>query len=456
MSLSISLAPRQSQSLVLTPQLLQSIRLLQFGNQELQAFLEREAERNPLLRVEGRGPGERATRTERAAPREASAPARSSGTDPHILEATIADRPSLHAHARDEAAAILRTATDLRIAEALLADLDESGYLRVNAAAAAAQLGVLQETVERIVEALRTAAEPAGLFAADLADCLARQLARLNRLDPVIAIVLSRLDLLARRDFATLRRLTGEDDAGLLEILAEIRHLDPRPGAGFSPPERDAVTPEILVAAAPDGGWRVELNGTALPRVLVDNAYAVNAGKLCRTDDDRVFVGECQASASWLVRALDQRAKTILKVACEIVRRQEAFLDEGIGGLRPMTLAQVASAVGLHESTVSRVTANKFVATPRGMFEMKYFFTVAIASSTGGDAHSAEDVKGRIRRLVATETAAGVLSDEDIVARLKAEGVDLARRTVAKYREGMGIASSVQRRRELKARRLAS
>ena len=456
MSLSISLAQRQSQSLVLTPQLLQSIRLLQFGNQELQAYLEREAERNPLLRIDGRGPGERATRTERTAPTDRRGTAVASGTDPHILEATIADRPSLHSHARGEAAAILKTASDLTIAEALLAEIDEAGYLRIETQAVAVQLGVAPDTVERILEALRASAEPAGLFAADLADCLGRQLARQGRLDPVIAAVLGRLDLLARREFATLRRLTGEDDAGLLEILSEIRHLDPKPGASFSAPERDAVVPEILVTAALDGSWRVELNNAALPRVLVDNAYATNAGRLCRTEDDRNFIGECQASASWLVRALDQRAKTILKVACEIVRRQEAFLVEDVGGLRPMTLAQVASSVGLHESTVSRVTANKFVTTPRGMFELKYFFTVAIASSTGGDAHSAEDVRGRIRRLVATETAATVLSDEDIVARLKGEGVDLARRTVAKYREGMGIASSVQRRRELKARRLAS
>ncbi|MEO9788900.1 MAG: RNA polymerase factor sigma-54, partial [Aurantimonas coralicida] len=320
----------------------------------------------------------------------------------------------------------------------------------------ATDLGVTVTEVEAVLTTIQSEATPAGLFARDLAECLAIQLRRRNRFDPIIAAVIDNLDLLARRDFAALRRLTGEDESGLMDILAEIRGLDPKPGHAFDHEGFESIVPDVLVTEAPDGGWQVELNPDALPRVLVDNNYlrTVRSGGL--SDDDRAFIGECQQSANWLVRALDQRAKTIVKVASEIVRRQDGFLTHGIGGLKPMTLMAVAEAIGMHESTVSRVTATKFIATPRGTFEMRFFFTVAIASANGGDAHSAESVKHRIKLLIDAESQGKVMSDDDIAAILKKEGIDLARRTVAKYREALGIPSSIQRRREMNARRLAS
>ena len=481
MALSAKLQIRQSQSLVMTPQLLQSIRLLQYSTTELQAFVDTQMECNPLL-AQGENPenkalpgaavpaqdqqagaadrSEAATRGEPAnrpapAPRSSSERARAGDSDFSIED--LADRRiSLHQHASKEVSDILCDETSRRIGAVLVEHLDESGYLRIAAEEVAASLGACPKAVEAAVDRLQAEVSPAGLFARDLAECLAIQLRRLNRYDPVIASVLQNLDLLARRDFATLRRLTGEDEAGLMDILAEIKTLDPKPGHAFDHDGSEAIVPDVFVTEAVDGGWVVELNSDALPRVIVDNSYlaAVRDGQL--KTDDTSFLSECQQSANWLVRALDQRAKTILKVASEIVRRQDGFLTHGVGGLKPMTLMSVAEAIGMHESTVSRVTSQKYIATPRGTFEMRFFFTVAIASANGGDAHSAQSVKHRIKILIDAESVDKVMSDDDIAAILKKEGIDLARRTVAKYREALGIASSIQRRREMNARRLAS
>ncbi|KQT83959.1 RNA polymerase factor sigma-54 [Aurantimonas sp. Leaf443] len=503
MALSAKLQLRQSQSLVMTPQLLQSIRLLQYSQLELQAFIDAEIERNPLIAVDAAGESGPDTdwtgEAAEAAPgpaeagetpltgacddaaafddafeavpdpaRDAGLAARGEATGPLPslpsggpafdggIEDFGAGAPSLQEHALGEARDAITDPRDLFIAAAIVDELDEAGYARIDIAELAAALGAEEARVALVLARLQGEAEPAGLFARDLSECLALQLRRLGRYDPVIATVLDNLDLLARRDFATLRRLTGEDEAGLLEILAEIRGLDPRPGQAFASEGAEPVTPDVIVTEGPDGAWQVELNPEALPRVIVDNHYAETIAAGAVADHERAFIGECQQSANWLVRSLDQRARTILKVAGEIVRRQDGFLTRGIGALRPMTLMSVAEAVGMHESTISRVTANKFMATPRGTFEMRFFFTVAIASVSGGDAHSAESVKHRIRGLVDAEGPGKVLSDDDIAAALKREGVDLARRTVAKYREALGIASSIQRRREMNARRLAS
>ncbi|WP_062014693.1 RNA polymerase factor sigma-54 [Aureimonas sp. AU4] len=440
--LSVNLQVRQSQSLVMTPQLLQSIRLLQFDRGELQGFLEREAESNPLLRVE------------RPA---AAAPVRMAPGGGSDLEARerAAPGPTLQTHALSEIADIFADERERRLAAHLFADLDASGFLATDPLAAAGSLGLAETDALALLERLQAAAEPAGLFARSLAEALGLQLARRGRLDPVMRTVLAHLLLLARRDFAALARLTGERESDLPEILAEIRRLDPRPGSRFEAEEAVAVVPDVLVAGPVDGAWVVELNSRAFPRVAVRETYARRVASGCIEAEERQFLQNCQQSASWLLRSLDQRARTVLRVAEEIVRRQDGFLRLGVPGLRPMTLASVAEAIGLHESTVSRVTAGKYLATPRGTFEMKFFFTVAIGASDGGEAHSAESVKLRIGRMIGAESVDNVLSDDDIAARLRGEGVDLARRTVAKYREALGLPSSVQRRREMKARRLA-
>jgi RNA polymerase sigma-54 factor len=234
-------------------------------------------------------------------------------------------------------------------------------------------------------------------------------------------------------------------------MFAEIRALDPHPGAAFEGGSTDTIVPDIEVRQAADGSWSVELNADTLPRVLVDQTYYAQVAAHARNQEERDFLSDCLQNANWLTRSLDQRAKTILRVASEIVRQQDAFLVQGVRHLRPLNLRTVADAIGMHESTVSRVTANKYMLTPRGVFELRYFFTGAIASAGGGDAHSSESVRDRIRQMIEEEKPLAVLSDDDIVDILKKGGVDIARRTVAKYREGMNIPSSVQRRREKRA-----
>lgn len=449
MSIAIGLQVRQAQSLAMTPQLLQSIRLLQYDPCDLRDFLGREAEKNPLLRI-----------VERSAAKGVARGAGGVAASSHPRSSAAEERPcgrgSLAAHAVCEIAETFADAGDRALANALLIDFDEVGYLRVEPREAASRLGVSLERIEALLHALRRQAEPAGLFAADLAQCLSLQLERAGRLDPAFQAMLSRLDLVARRDHAALSKVTRREPGDVARMIAVLRRLDPRPGHGFEASAGETIEPDVLITPERGGAWRVALNGRAVPRVLLDEDYERTVQASARTADERAFLAECRLSVSWLARALDQRARSILKVACEIARRQEGFLAEGTRGLKPMTLSSIAQAVGLHESTVSRVTANKYVGTPRGTFELKFFFSGAIASSSGGEAHSASCVRERIRRLVEAERPGAILSDEDIALLLKADGVDLARRTVAKYREALGIASSAQRRREMHLARMAS
>ena len=289
--------------------------------------------------------------------------------------------------------------------------------------------------------------DPAGLFARDLKECLAAQLLDRNRLDPAMQALLDNLEMLARRDMRGLLAICGVDSEDLADMITELRALDPKPAASFDSVPAQTIVPDLLMRPAPDDTWIIELNPDTMPRVLVnDRLYARVAPKAKK--EDRVFLAERLASANWLVRSLQQRAQTILKVAAEIIRQQDAFLRHGVAHLRPLILRDIAEAVELHESTVSRVTSSKYIATPRGTFELKYFFTTAIHGTDGGDSHSAEAVRYRIRHMIDGEQANDILSDDAIVAALRKEGVDIARRTVAKYREALRIPNSVQRRRE--------
>ena len=328
--------------------------------------------------------------------------------------------------------------------------LDEAGYLRAEPGEIAERLGALESDVLAALAVCQTF-DPAGLFARDLAECLALQLKARDRFDPAMASLVANLDLLARRDFVALRRICAVDEEDLVAMVAEIRALDPRPGTAFSSGSTDTIIADVLIRPANDGTWQVELNADALPRVLVDQVYYAEVSGHAKNQAEREFLADCLQSANWLTRSLDQRAKTILKVASEIVRQQDAFLVHGVRHLRPLNLRTVADAIGMHESTVSRVTANKYMLTPRGVFELRYFFTAAIASAEGGDAHSSEAVRDRIKQFIEEERPVDVLSDDAIVEMLRKNGVDIARRTVAKYREGMNIPSSVQRRREKRA-----
>jgi len=330
--------------------------------------------------------------------------------------------------------------------------LNEAGYLTADTASMAETLGTSAAHVEAVLARLQQA-DPPGVFARDLRECLTLQLKERDRFDPAMATLLAHLDLVARRDYAALKNLCRVDPEDLADMISELRRLNPKPGHAFGSEPVQPVIPDVLVRAAPDGSWIVELNTETLPRVLINNQYMAQVSTAAARSEDRLYLSECQANAAWLVKSLDQRARTILKVAREIVRQQDAFLVLGVQHLRPLNLKTVAAAIEMHESTVSRVTSNKYMATPRGIFELKYFFTTAIASSDmDGDAHSAEAVRHRIRDLIAAE-GEDVLSDDTIVEKLKSAGIDIARRTVAKYREGLGIPSSVQRRREVRAQR---
>ena len=444
MSLNARLELRQGQGLVVTPQLQQAIKLLQLSNLELEAFVEAELERNPLLqRAEPERPPAAPT-PEPMVWRGAGGGAAFDGDTPMRRE------KSLHEHLHDQLAVMRLEPAERAVASVLIEAVDEGGYLRTPLTEIADRLGCREAMVEALLIRLQ-GFEPTGVFARDLPECLTLQLQERDRCDPAMQALLANLDLLARRDMAAVRKACGVDDEDLREMLAELKALTPRPGAAFGGEPSQPIVPDVVVRETGGGQWHVELNTETLPRVLVDRRYHAQIAAGARSDEDKTFVAETLQSANWLVRSLDQRAKTILKVAGEIVRRQDAFLAFGVEHLRPLNLKTVAEAIAMHESTVSRVTANKYIATPRGVFELKFFFTASIGSTGDGDAHSAESVRHRIRQLIEAERAeTDVHSDDAIVEILKEAGVDIARRTVAKYREALRIPSSLERRRMLR------
>jgi RNA polymerase sigma-54 factor len=366
------------------------------------------------------------------------------------MEGALTREKTLHEHLHEQLSAAGLTPAGAIVAGVLIDSVDEGGYLRANLDEIAERLGCQLTLVEEVLTTIQ-GFDPVGVAARDLAECLAIQLKDQNRYDPAMAALLENLHLLARRELAALKKVCGVDDEDLREMIAEIRGLTPRPGAAFGGEPATPVAPDVFVREGPGGLWHVDLNSDTLPRLLVDQRYHARVSGKAKNDQEKTFVSDCLAQANWLMKSLDQRARTILKVSSEIVRQQDAFLAFGVQHLRPLNLKTVADAIGMHESTVSRVTSNKYMATPRGVFEMKFFFTSSIASSEGGEAHSAESVRHRIRQLIDAEAReVDVHSDDRIVDILKGSGIDIARRTVAKYRDAMRIPSSVERRRQLK------
>ncbi len=447
----------------MTPRLQQSIRLLQMGSLELEAFVDSQLEENPLLKRgepdgdEGAAevPDEPAFGSEAAEDRfrmaeEFSVLPRSNGSfdgDMPGPDERVAAAPSLRDRLERQLTLDIADPRDRLIGRAVIDALDPSGWFTADLVEFALALGALPEDVERVLLCLQQF-EPAGLFARSLAECLALQLRDRGRYDAAMAALLDNLDLLAAGRFDALGKACGVPREELARMVRELRSLDPKPASAL---DDDAavlpVLPDILVRAHPGGGWAVELNDRALPRVLVDREYYARVHGDAASDADREFIADRLSSANWLVKALHQRAETMLKVGDELVRRQQDFFAHGVRHLRPLTLRDIAEAVGIHESTVSRVTANKTMATPLGLFELKYFFTAAIAGMGGGEAHSAEAVRHRLKTLIDGEEAGRTLSDDKLVAAMRTEGIDIARRTVAKYRETMGIPSSAHRRR---------
>lgn len=503
MALSPKLSPklslRQTTSLVMTPQLQQAIKLLQLSNLELAAYVEQELEQNPLLEpdegvsdeqteavngspeTEANAPdsgpevadtmelsGSEALPDQREAPLDtdyenlwtddrpadgmagAAARAGLSGSFEELeynLEQTLAKETSLREHLLAQMNLDLPAACERIIGVHLVDMIDEAGYLAGDLGDVAKLLNCGLTLIEATLEKLQRF-DPPGIFARSLAECLALQLRDRERLDPAMQTLLENLDLLANRDMAALRRICGVDSERLAGMIEEIKGLDPKPGLAFDRLVAQPVTPDVIVRPTPEEGWHVELNSETLPRVLVSHQYYVTLSREARNKKDSGYLAERFQAANWLVKSLSQRANTILKVATEIVRRQDAFLRHGVRHLRPLTLREVAESVDMHESTVSRVTTNKYMANPRGVYELKYFFTSAIASCDGGMAHSAEAVRCRIKEMIDLEKSDAVLSDEMIVETLHQEGIAIARRTVAKYREAMHIPASVRRRRQ--------
>jgi RNA polymerase sigma-54 factor len=494
MALGPRLDLRQSQTLVMTPQLRQAIQLLQFSNIEVANFVDQELERNPLLErdeVSDAPIGERAAldqitlradtpadaaeavRADRL-PSETASPLDSvhaedydpggpsdggppmgsfegrggnlsfSGDD-RTIEDMADDHPPLRDHLGEQLRLTFSDPVDRMIGAHLIALLCPAGRLTANPAAIADAMALPLARIEAVRRVMMRF-DPAGLFARDLKECLAAQLADKNRLDPAMQTLLENLELLARRDLRGLMTRCAVDAEDMAEMIAEIRALDPKPGASFDVEPVRAVVPDLLMRPAPGDSWVIELNPDTMPRLLVNEGFHARVTPRANKAD-RVFLADQLASANWLVRSLQQRAQTILKVAAEIMRLQDGFLRQGVAYLRPLILRDIATAVEMHESTVSRVTSNKYIATPRGIFELKYFFTTSIGAVDGGVSHSSEAVRHRIRQLIGAEAPSGILSDDQIVTILRREGVDIARRTVAKYREAMHIPNSVGRRR---------
>jgi RNA polymerase sigma-54 factor len=463
---------RQGQNLVMTPQMQQAIKLLQMSNLDLAAFIEAEIEKNPLLEKEERSEDTK-TATEEGDGDEIDAVTASGSYDAfatnsfssvgrggnlafddpaHNLEGTLAALPSLTVHLEEQIHIAFTDVKDRAIALILTTALDESGYLRADINVLAQRLGCSSGKIETIIATLQ-GMDPPGIFARSLSECLSLQLRDRNRLDPAMATLLEHLDLVASHDTKKLMTLCTVDEDDLRDMIAEIRTLNPKPALKFEHFVSQTVVPDALMRPLPKskgGGWAVELNTATLPRVLVNKSYYTEVLNSRTRKEDQAYITEQWNAAHWLVKAMDQRAQTILKVAGEIVIQQEAFFLYGVEYLKPMTLKDVAQAIGMHESTISRVTTQKYLGTPRGVFEMKYFFSSGIATKDGGMAISSESIRARIKHLIAAETAETVLSDDDIALRLKDEGIDVARRTVAKYREELKIPSSVQRRRRLR------
>ena len=513
MALSPRLEFRQSQSLVMTPQLMQAIKLLQLSHLDLTKHVEAELEKNPLLqRVEDNESVKLDPATD--GPSSSEAPAGNESADNsgeenvwmddpleanpqqiaktfdtdaenvfpddsatagvetstvtgrefqpiqsanlrgsdegYDLEAFVSEKIGITEHLMSQLGLLIKDPTLTFVARTLVDSIDQSGYIRTDLNDIAESLGTSLDIVEKMLGVLQTL-DPPGICARDLPECLALQFKEKNRYDPAVEALLDNLDLLARRDFGALKELCGVDQDDLMEMVAEIKMLDPKPGEAFENVLSETLIPDVIVQPRPDGSWAIELNPETLPKVIVDQTYFATVAKTANNEADKTYLTDCLQSANWLVKSLDQRAKTILKVAAEIVRQQDAFLTKGIEHLRPLNLKIVADAINMHESTVSRVTSNKYITTPRGIFELKYFFTAAIASSDGDTMHSAESVRHRVRALIDAESPTKILSDDALVALLKESGIDIARRTVAKYREAMRIPSSVQRRREKRA-----
>jgi len=450
MALSARLQQKQSQSLVMTPQLAQSIKLLQYSHLELAEFVQDEIEKNPLLEMSNENSIESADiGSEKAAKEDII-------TNEMKLDAgdNAKDLDASFENVYDEGIAGAEkankdTTQSLSIATYIAHGLTEDGYFQEDLHDIAMLNGVAVAQVEKVLAKFQTF-DPSGIGARDLRECLTIQLREKDRFDPAMQKLIENLPLLAKREFEKLMKLCEVSREDFNDMIREIKELDPRPAARYEPILSQNVVPDVLIKQKTDGSWAIDLNPETLPKVLVNHSYHAELTSAVKTPEGKEFIAECMGNASWLTKSLDQRAQTILKVATEIVKQQDMFFAEGVEHLRPLNLKTVADAIKMHESTISRVTSNKFLICDQGIFELKFFFSSSITSSEGDEGHASQSVKHKIKQLVDLESSKKVLSDDQIVLKLQETGIEIARRTVAKYREAMRIPSSVQRRREKK------
>jgi len=484
MAINPRLELKQGQTLTMTTQLQQAIKLLQLSNLELDEFVENEIEQNPFLeRDEGKSPAqenedkqEDIQGNENDIPQENDRPLDTgdtleeggydytsstyAGTGAggnsrfedldYNLENTVADRRSLRDHLMNQIQLEFLDKTESAIAALMVDYLTEAGYFRTPLEEVAERLNCDVKKIEEILERLQQL-QPAGIFARDLSECLALQLKDKNHFDPAMERLVQNLELLAKHDNKRLKDICAVTDDDLADMIEEIKCLNPKPTSDFDQFIAQTVIPDIFMRPLPKskgGGWSVELNTETLPKILVNKTYYKEILQGSKNKQDKEYLAEQMNTANWLIKAMDQRAQTILSVAGAIIEQQENFFNYGIEFLKPLILKDVAEAIGVHESTVSRVTTNKYMGTPRGVFELKYFFSSGVSNTEGSAEFASEAIKSRIKTLIDAETPQNILSDDDLVQQLQDAGIAIARRTVAKYREAMKIQSSVQRRRD--------
>jgi RNA polymerase sigma-54 factor len=482
-----------SQQLVMTPQLQQAIKLLQLNRIELVGLVQQELQENPVLEevIEGdevdspAGEGGDGGGSESAPEIEAAAnTAPTEGLEAGVerepsdaekvadlewqdymnsnpqtgiregvgpddrpsFESTMTRRPTLADHLEWQLQLSTLPIDEQVASNVIIGNLDDRGYLRSSTDEVSRQAGVALEVVERTLELIQ-GLDPAGVAARDLKECLTIQIRALEIDDPIVSRILEEsLDRLVKRDFRGVAKQLGITIEEVAAAANVIGGLEPRPGRGFGGDEPLYITPDIYVYKVADD-FHVVLNDDGLPRLRINGLYKDVLAKKDKvvSKDTKEYVHDKVRSALWLIKSIHQRQRTIYKVMESIIKHQRAFFDQGINFLKPLNLRDVADDIEMHESTVSRVTTNKYVHTPQGIFELKYFFNSSI-NRVQGEAVASESVKARIRRLIVNEDPRRPLSDQRIAEMLKVANIDIARRTVTKYRESMNLLSSTKRR----------
>ncbi|RJL20013.1 RNA polymerase factor sigma-54 [Pectobacterium polaris] len=467
---------RLSQQLAMTPQLQQAIRLLQLSTLELQQEIQLALESNPLLEQtdqhdeiesfekadsDSLDTGE--ALEQRDMPEElpldatwdeiysAGTPS-GTGTDYRDEELPIYQgetTQTLQDYLMWQVELTPFSDTDAAIATSIVDAVDNTGYLTVPLQDILESIGDDDVTLEEVEAVLKRVQrfDPVGVAARDLRDCLLVQLSQFAddtpRLIEARLIVSDHLDLLANHDFRSLIRITRLKEDVLKEALALIQSLDPRPGQSINTGESEYVIPDVLIRKV-QGVWVVELNTDSVPRLQINQQYAA-LGNSVRNDSDGQFIRSNLQEARWLIKSLESRNDTLLKVTRSIVEQQQDFFEQGEEFMKPMVLADIAQAVDMHESTISRVTTQKFLHSPRGIFELKYFFSSHVNTDSGGEASSTA-IRALVKKLIAAENPVKPLSDSKLTALLSDQGIIVARRTVAKYRESLSIPPSNQRK----------